>query len=143
MRGFTVVELIVVMAVMSLLAALAVPRLTDRTALQERGARDQLRGLLAHSRKVAVAQQREVCVLAAANSVRAVYAPGGVCNLAQPVADPAGGGALRLDVPSPITLGGAPLVRFNARGQPVPALDQTLTVGALTVTVHRETGLAR
>ncbi len=143
MRGFTLIELVVVMAVMAVLAALALPRLTDRTALQERGARDQLRALLAHSRKVAMTQQREVCVLAAANAVRAVYAPGGVCTPAQPLADPAGAAALRLDMPAGVALGGAALVRFNPRGQPVPALDSTLFVGTLALTVYRETGLAQ
>jgi prepilin-type N-terminal cleavage/methylation domain-containing protein len=140
MRGFTTIELIVVMTVM---AVLAVPRLTDRGALQERGARDQLRALLAYSRKMAITQQRDVCVLAAAGAVRAVYAPGGACAPGQPLADPAGGGALRLDLPPGVTLGGAPLVRFSARGQPVPAADRTLFVGGMALTVYRETGLAQ
>ena len=63
MRGFTIIELLVVLMVTALLATLAAPRLTDRSALQERGARDQLRTMIAHSRRVAMTQQREVCVL--------------------------------------------------------------------------------
>jgi prepilin-type N-terminal cleavage/methylation domain-containing protein len=132
MRGFTTIELIVVMTVLAILSALAMPRLTDRSALQERGARDQLRGLIAHSRKVAMTQQRDVCVLATPSVARAVYAPAGACNAAQPLADPGGEGALRLDMPAGVALGGA-----------TPAADRTLLVGNLAVTVYRETGLAQ
>ena len=142
MRGFTVIELIVVMAVMALLSALALPRLTDRSALQERGARDQLRSLLAYGRKVAITQQREVCVLTSAAAARLVYVNAGACAPTLPLADPAGGGPLRLDMPPGVTLTGVPVLRFNARGQPAPATDSLWRVGSLPVTVFRETGLA-
>ena len=142
MRGFTTIELIVVMVVMSILAALAVPRLTAPSALQERGARDQLRGMLHHSRKLAMTQQREVCVLATPTRASAVYVAAGACAIGLPVTDPGGSGAYRIDMPAGIALGGAALVRFNARGQLVPAADQTFTVGTFALTVSRETGLA-
>jgi MSHA pilin protein MshC len=142
MRGFTVIELLVVMALSAVLAALAVPRLTDRTALQERGARDQLRTMIAHSRRIAMTQQREVCVLVAPSQVRAVYFNAGACQPAAPLRDPAGSGAYQLDMPPGTALGGAALLRFNSRGQPVPAANQTITVGSLAVVVYRETGLA-
>lgn len=142
-RGFTVIELLVVLAIAAVLAALAVPRLTDRSALQERGARDELRAMVTHSRRIAVTQQREVCVLMSPTQARAVYAGAGGCLPAQPLRDPAGGGAYTIDMPPGTLLGGAALLRFNRRGQPVPALDQTITVGTLAITVYRETGLAR
>lgn len=142
MRGFTIVELVIVLMLTALLATLAAPRLTDRTALQERGARDQLRVMIAHSRRVAMTQQRDVCVLATPAQARAVYANAGGCLPAAPLRDPAGSGAYQLDMPPGIALGGAALLRFNGRGQPVPAADQTITVGTLAITVFRETGLA-
>ena len=144
MRGYTMVELIVVMVVMAVLAAIAVPRLTDRSALQERGARDQLRGMLRHARQIAMTQNREVCVLAAPAQARAVYGPpGGICNAAMPLAAPGGGGAYVVDMPDGVALGGAALARFNARGQLVPAVNLAFTVGAAMLTVSRETGLAQ
>jgi MSHA pilin protein MshC len=142
MRGFSLVELLVVLVVSAVLATLAAPRLTHRSALQERGARDQLRVMIAHSRRVAMTQQRAVCVLLMPTQARAVYANAGGCLPASPLRDPAGNAAYQLDMPSGITLGGAALLRFNARGQPVPALDQIVTLGVLSVTVFRETGLA-
>lgn len=142
MRGFTIIELLIVLVVTALLAAIAAPRLTDRTALQERGARDQLRTMIGHARRVAMTQQREVCVLTTPAQARAVYANAGACLPAAPLRDPAGNAAYTLDMPPGTALGGAALLRFNSRGQPVPALDRTLTVGTLSLTVYRETGLA-
>jgi MSHA pilin protein MshC len=142
MRGFTTIELIVVMVVMAVLAALAIPRLTDRSALQERGARDQLRGMLHHARKLAMTQQRDVCVLATPTRASAVYFAGGACSPALPVADPGGNAAFQIDMPAGVALAGAAQVRFNARGQLVPATNLTLNVGATALTISRETGLA-
>ena len=136
------VELIVVMLVMGVLAAVALQRLTDPSVLQERGVQDQLRGMLGYSRKLAVTQRREVCVLIAPAQAAAVYTVGGACAAAAAVAGPGGEAAYVIPMPPGIALGGAALVRFNARGQPVPAANQLITIGSLALTVNRETGLA-
>ena len=135
------IELIVVMLVMGVLAAVAVPRLTDRSAIQERGAQDQLRGMLTHSRKLAVTQQRDVCVLLTPTQASAVYVTAGACSAAAAVAAPGGQGAYVIAAPLGVSFSGATLVRFNPRGQPVPALNQIINVGTLALTVNRETGL--
>jgi len=142
-RGFSLVELVVVLLVMAVLGAVALPRLTDRRALQERGARDQLRGLILQARKVALTQQREVCVLLTAAGAAAVYAPGGACSPGQPVLDPSGDGNLRMDMPVGMALAAAQPLRFDTRGRPVAATDRVVAVGTLSLTVYRETGLAQ
>ena len=138
--GFTTIELIVVMVVMGILSAVAMPRLTDRSALQERGVQDQLRGMLIHSRRLAVTQGRDVCVLLAPSQASVVYVVANVCAAAQPVADPAGGAAWTVAMPTGVFLGGAAFVRFNPRGQLVPAVDSVINVGSNSITVYRETG---
>jgi hypothetical protein len=116
------------------------PRLMDRRALDERAVVDRLTSLLRQSRSLAMAHQRDICVLIAPPQARAVYLAGGACAVAQPVAAPGGLGPLTADVPATVTLGGATLVRFNAAGQPFGGVNQFVTVGARTLTISRETG---
>ncbi len=141
-RGFTMVELIVVICVMGIMATLAMTRSVDRTALHEKGFRDQLAAMLRHARKLAISQQRNVCVLLGPAQVSAVYAAGAVCNPAAPVAEPGNASPFVLAVPAGVVLAGPASVSFNASGQPSPNADQVINVGTQVLTVSRETGIA-
>jgi prepilin-type N-terminal cleavage/methylation domain-containing protein len=143
MRGYTLVELIVVMLIMAILGAVALPRLTDRTALHERGFRDQLKTMLDHGRKLAMVQQRDVCVLIGPAQAQSVYTAAGACSVAAPVAEPSGQAPFVVPVPAGVVPGGAALVRFNLRGQPVPNANLNISVGSLTLSVSRETGIVQ
>lgn len=139
-RGFTMVELIVVMVVMGILAAVAAPRLVDRSALQDRGFRDQLQGVLRDARRIAVTQQRDVCVqLVAGSPQQAAVRYGAACN-GVPVAEPGNTQPYVVPLPSGLVWGGVTQVIFNAQGQPVPNADQNLNVGVGVIRVVRETG---
>lgn len=140
--GFTLVETIVVLLLMSILAAVALPRLAGRTALAERGFQDQLQAMLRHARSLAVAQQRDVCVLLDAVQARVVYTTAAVCDATAPAAEPGNNTPFVATVPGGVTLAGVAQVRFNPQGQPVPNADQVVTVGARVLTVSRETGIA-
>ena len=141
-RGFTMVELVMVLVVMGVLAAVALPRLTDRRALQERGFLDQVRSVLQHSRKIATVQRRGTCVLLTAAAVSAYYDNGAGCNAASvPLATPGSTDPFTIAVPNGVVLGGVAQVRFAATGQPNPDIDHIVTVGGNTYTVSRETGI--
>lgn len=138
-RGYTLVEMITVLAVAGIVAAAALPALTDRSALQARGFADALRAMLRHSRATATAQQRDMCVQVSPLQARALVA----CNPATPLDAPGESGPFVIDVPTGLALSGTLVLRFNASGQPVPNTTQTLNAGTHTITVHRETGLVQ
>jgi prepilin-type N-terminal cleavage/methylation domain-containing protein len=136
--GFTLVEMVVVMAVVALVAVLALPRQEERTGTAQRHARDRLRVLLEHARDSAHAQRRAVCVNLTATQAWANYADAGGCG-GTALQAPDGSASL-VDAPWGVAFGGATQVRFDARGRPVTVVDQTIGVGTLALVVTRETG---
>jgi MSHA pilin protein MshC len=61
-RGFTMVELIVIMLIVGIMAIAAVSRMDSLRGFDEIGFRDQVRATLEYARKSAVAGRRFVCV---------------------------------------------------------------------------------
>jgi prepilin-type N-terminal cleavage/methylation domain-containing protein len=142
MRGFTMIELIVVMALVATLGVLALPAFDSRTPLNQLGVRDQVGAMLEYSRKLAMVQHRSVCVMVTATTVQAVYAPGNVCSAASLIDQPANAGAkFIVPVPGDVVMGGAALVQFDSQGQLLPNVTTSITMGPHSVTVSNETGL--
>lgn len=146
-RGFTLLELVLVIAVLGVFTALAVPSLIDNNALQERSAQAQLRGMLIFARQLALAQQREVCAQVSPTRVRLVYVAASNCSAGTPVNAPAGNCATPVAAcpyevlaPSRSRFSG-PDLRFNTRGQPVPNQTQFISVGSLSLSIQAETGM--
>lgn len=61
-RGFTLIELILVIVLLGVLAVFAVPRMFDSNDFNARGFHDETLGLLRYAQKTAIAQRRTVCV---------------------------------------------------------------------------------
>lgn len=61
-RGFTLIELVVLMIVISVIAVVALPRFTGTDAFDQRGLHDETLALLRYAQKAAIAQRRMVCV---------------------------------------------------------------------------------
>ncbi len=68
-RGFTMVELIVVMVIVSILAVTAVPALTGSVGMRDLAWHDATLGALRHARATALAHRRVVCVAFSGNTV--------------------------------------------------------------------------
>lgn len=162
--GFTLVELVLVLTIAGVLAAVAVPRMVDRTAFQTHGSAAEVRTALRYAQKLAMAKNREVCVTTTAiptpRLTLAFSLVAGGCD--QPVIRPDGGrnpdGSLDYVVapPANITFTSSPAVfRFDGQGRPLPnfAVVPGVAVtppgvvvaaleigGTVSVTVRRETG---
>lgn len=147
LRAFTTVELVVVLVVLGVLAAIAVPRLVGRTAFEARGFHDQTAAALRYAQRTAVAARRPVFVafspVAGACAVTACY--DSACSA--PLLAPAGGGALCVRAPSAVTFtASVAAIAFDSLGRP----DQpvSLTIGSAgepdrTITVVAATGHVR
>lgn len=125
-QGFTLVELITIMAIVGILAVAAIPRFVDSNAFQARGAADQVRAALRYGQKIAIAQHGNVSVTvssAADTNCSAQLAGNNInCLISNGVSL------------TPVT------VTFNSLGQPVPNVAVTVVVGTVSITVEAETG---
>lgn len=151
-RGFTLIELVMVMVLIGVLAVFAVSRLDFQSTFSQRGFHDTLKAGLQFARKAAVAQRRYVCVTATATYVEFKSNPNvpeavnvatlpGSCtsSLALPAADSnCGGVASRICAPSGVTITGANFW-FDARGGSSAATTFTST-GQPDIQVENETG---
>lgn len=61
-KGFTLIELIMVIVILGVLAVFAAPKLFDNLAFTGRGLHDETMALLRFAQKTAIAQRRAVCV---------------------------------------------------------------------------------
>ena len=146
-RGFTIIELVVVMVVVGILAVTILPRFSNKTDFDQAGFRDQAISVLQFARKTAIAQRRAVCVTADATGLAITVdqdAPEtafAACDAALPL--PGGNsscGSNKICPPNGIALAAVPgSFRFDSLGRPQPS-GATLTISGETITVEQETG---
>ena len=138
-RGFTIIELVIVMVVVGILAVFASSKFADRADFQARGFQDETRSLMRYAQKTAIAQRRAVCVALNATGVALTIDTNtpGDSNCDDP-----------LSLPS-ASQGGAGLVPSvaNFKFLPLGDTDQianvTAVISGVTITVDARTGYVR
>ena len=126
-RGFTLVELVAVLAVIATLAAFAIPRYVGRTGFESRGFFDRAQSVVRYAQKLAVAQRQSspkapIYVVVGTTEIRVCY--DSAC--ASPVTDPATGAALAISAPAGVTLD--PVATFSFDGGGVPSFGTQLRI---------------
>lgn len=121
MRGATLLELVFVLALAGILAAVAAPRLIDRSGLQLAAAERELTAGLRLAQRLALTKNREVCVDVLPSGIALRLnpnpMPGAPCSQAVVGED---GQAFALGLP--VALNATPAsFRFRTDGQPQPA----------------------
>lgn len=137
------VELILVIAIAGILAAVAVPRMIGRTSFDTRGFADQLAATVRFAQKLAVAQRRDVFVQLTASDATLCYDPTAPCPAASLAPGPGGEKPYMVSAPGGVAIAPAMVLRFRAGGVPdiTAQLDiQVSGTGTHHVWVEQETG---
>jgi prepilin-type N-terminal cleavage/methylation domain-containing protein len=147
--GFTLPELVIVLVLLGVLTAVALPKLDGALAMRETAWRDQIVAALRHARSTAISHRRLVCATVASGSVQLAIATAhgaGTCTAA--LAAPDGSAAWAADaaaIATTVTPGGPlyfqPSGRVTSDGAGVNAAARTIAVaGESAITVIGETG---
>lgn len=146
-RGFTTVELVLVIVIIGIIGAFAAPRFFTTSTFAERGYFDELTGALRYAQKVAVATgcRVRVTVTATGYELRQQALAGGHCDASdvsfpQPVVlstgEPFTGTA-----PTGITAAPPVTVVFDALGSTNLGANQAITVGGWSLLIEAGSGL--
>ncbi|HYW92852.1 MAG TPA: type II secretion system protein [Gammaproteobacteria bacterium] len=142
--GFTMMELVFVMVIAGVLAAVAIPRFVNRSAFSARGYYEELAAAARYAQQRAVAGGCHVELQVTASGF-SLLQPGSYCgnSFGTPVPKPGSGGAFTGSDPVPGATGGVPAtIVFNPDGSTDQASNVTVTVGGHTLTIHARTGYA-
>ena len=137
-RGFTLVELIIVLVLLGVLAVVAAPRIFNTGDFNSRGFHDETLGLLRYAQKTAIAQRRTVCVsFPGGNSaLLRIASASAVTSCDVDLIGPKGQTPGKITAKSGVAYSTAPLtVHFDGLGQPLNASSGLALSAARTIQV--------
>jgi MSHA pilin protein MshC len=149
MRGYTLIELVVVLVIAGILATVVGPRFFDNPTFRQRGYADELAAALRLAQKAAVASDcpAVVTITAGGYSVAQQAAAGNSCNptdsgWSTPVVA-LDGATVQDSAPANVSVGPAGSYVFTGSGALGAAPATSLSVGNYTITIDATTGLVQ
>lgn len=147
-RGFTLIELVVVLVLVGILAVFALPKLMDKGSMDARSYANRLQSIVMHANRQAIAQRKPIRVTFTPAGASMTYVSGGA--IAVPVIDPSTGSAYSLACPSSLgnclTTTGNVVFNANNSGRALTSPSQPLVVNIVGTgytaqfTIENETG---
>ena len=145
LHGFTMIEVVTVIAIAGFLAIMAFPRFIDRFVFERQGFYDQVVSTLRYAQKAAIAQRRFVCVAFTANSITLSYdaTPPGMTYTSATcpglaLAGPGGQSSYTVSSSSAAFVVTPAAFYFDALGRPSVGSRQTISIASVTSPIHVE-----
>jgi MSHA pilin protein MshC len=148
--GFTLVELVAVIVITGIIAAISAPRFIGVDAFDARGSYSTLSSALRYAQKTAIAQR--ITVYANINTSTRVVCIGYTSNCSTAVLDPSTQVAYSKTLSNNVTItASTSTIGFDGLGKPVPNASATFiiknavvpTESTRTITVEADTGYVR
>jgi MSHA pilin protein MshC len=129
--GFTLIELVMVIVILSILSVVALPKFWNNSTFYARGFADEVLATLRYAQKIAIAQHQTVCAVLTASSVTLKDAS---CTtvLSLPNA--------QINAKSGVTLSPAMNLTFDALGRASASAEITISDVTAHIFVEQETG---
>jgi MSHA pilin protein MshC len=145
--GFSLIELVVVIVLLGIVAAVVMPRWRGGSGFEERALRDQVATALRYAQKSAIAARRTVCVDFVAVPSKVDFSISSAhgaanCSVGSSLAGPDGTNLSVAASGSTTITSSVSSFTFDAAGRPSAAASISVSglPGALAITVENETG---
>ncbi|UNG20334.1 Tfp pilus assembly protein FimT/FimU [Stutzerimonas zhaodongensis] len=139
-RGFTIVELIMVIVILGIISAVAIPRFFDRKTFDERFYFEEVLSSIRYAQKLALASGCSIRIVVDSDGYRLTYAKDCGVGPTYPkindlVADPSGGG-YRGDNEYHVKIDKTFTVTFDSLGAASPSDSVEFASGSFKLAVH-------